>query len=35
MQTAYEKVPDYLLGKVQLIFTVTFAALFSVFFFQA
>ena len=35
MQTAYDKVPDYLLGKVQLIFTVTFAALFSVFFFIA
>ena len=33
MQTAYEKVPAYFLGKIELIFTVTFAALFSVFFF--
>jgi len=35
MQKAQEKVPAYLLGKIELIFTVTFAALFSVFFFIA
>ncbi len=35
MLSARDKVPDYLLGKVQLISTVTFAALFSVFFFIA
>jgi hypothetical protein len=33
MLLAHDKVPDYLLGKVQLISTVVFAALFSVFFF--
>lgn len=33
MLMAHDKVPDYLLGKVQLSSTVTFAALFSVFFF--
>ncbi|MBR1576533.1 MAG: LytTR family transcriptional regulator [Bacteroidales bacterium] len=35
MLWARDKVPEYLLGKVQLISTVTFAALFSVFFFIA
>ena len=35
MLLAHDKVPDYLLGKVQLISTVVFAALFSVFFFVA
>ena len=35
MLLARDKVPDYLLEKVQLISTVTFAALFSVFFFIA
>lgn len=35
MLSARDTVPDYLLGKVQLISTVTFAALFSVFFFIA
>ena len=33
MLLAHDKVPDYLLGKVQLISTVVFTALFSVFFF--
>ncbi len=33
MLLAHDKVPEYLLGKVQLISTVVFAALFSVFFF--
>ena len=35
MLMPHDKVPDHLLGKVQLIATVTFAALFSVFFFIA
>ena len=35
MLLPHDKVPDHLLGKVQLIATVTFAALFSIFFFIA